>query len=900
MSMVGKTIAHYEITAPIGRGGMGEVFKAKDRKLGRDVAIKVLPEEFARDTDRVARFQREAKLLASLNHPNIAAIYGLEESGGTNFLVLELVEGETLANQLKRGPIQVEESLKLALQISEALEAAHEKGVIHRDLKPGNIKVTPDGKVKVLDFGLAKAYAGGQAELNLSTSPTLSNAATQQGVILGTAAYMSPEQAKGLETDKRSDVWGFGCVLYEMLTGRQAFAGEDVSDTMAAVLRAEPDWSAMPLSAPRTLQRLLRLCLHKDRKARIPDMVMVRFVLDDMLRHPQEDVPVPVEKTKSRRRFIAAGIFVLILACIATGAAVYFLLRPAAPQVTRFDITPMAPAAFTTMVDGVNVALSPDGRRVAYHVRRGNGVELEFRRFDESGARTIPSSEGAENPVFSPDGNSIAFVKNGKLQKLSLESKSAVELCDVIDVAGMFWTKDDTIVFAQSGLRGGIYRIAAAGGKPERLAAPDPAKGEQSYQYPCVTPDGKDVLFSIRPTGSLSLASNRIAIRSLTSGEQKILIEGAYYPRLTSSGHLLYVQGDQLKATRFNPHDFKTGGDANALQEGIFTKGDGVANYDVSKDGTFVYVRGAGGIAYVSRFIWKNRNGAIIGPAFGDQLDYPRYPRISPDGRQAALTVGPMNEGNIWIYDIHGSRQPRKLTFKGHNTFATWSPDIAKVAFRSIRDGSREDLYWIPSDGSIMEPEILVTSDYPKEQPVWSPDGKWLMYQTTNPQSRNVTDLWIVSVNGDRKPRLWSATSFTETEASFSPNGRWVAYVSDQTGQPEIWVRPFPGPGAPTRVSAAGGHDPVWSRAGTELFYQEGSRLMASEASATQTEILFRAPHMLFDGGFIPFRENSPRTYDVAADGRFLMIEQTASYSSQRLAVALNWLDELKQRVPVK
>jgi eukaryotic-like serine/threonine-protein kinase len=900
MSMFGKTLAHYEITGQLGKGGMGEVYQAKDLKLGRDVAIKVLPEEFAKDADRVSRFRREAKLLASLNHTNIAAIYGLEESEGTNFLVLELVEGETLADQIKRGPIPVEESLKLALQITEALEAAHEKGVIHRDLKPANIKVTPEGKVKVLDFGLAKAYAGGRADLNFSTSPTMSNAATLQGIILGTAAYMSPEQAKGLETDKRSDVWGFGCVLYEMLTGSQAFAGEDVSDTMAAVLRADPDWSALSHGTPTPLQRLLRLCLQKDRKKRIPDMAIARFELDEMLRQPQEMTPAPVGKTTATWRFFAAGFSFLIVACIATGAAVYFLLRPAAPQVTRFDIAPMAPAAFTTMINGVNVALSPDGRRVVYHVRRGNAVRLELKRFDQSAAREVSSSESAEYPVFSPDGESIVFVRNGKLQKLALESKSAVDLCDVFNVAGIFWMKDETIIFAQSGPKGGLYRIDATGGKPERFAAPDPAKGEQSYQHPFVTPNGKAVLFSIRPIGSFSLASSRIALRSLVSGEQKVLIEGAYYPRLSSSGHLLYIQGDRLMAVRFDSDEFKTEGNAIVRQEGILTKGDGVANFDVSNDGTFVYAPGAGGVAYVSRFIWKSRSGATIGPAIDDQLDYPRYPRISPDGREVAATIGAMNEGNIWIYDLNGARQPRKLTFKGHNTDATWSSDGTKVAFRSIRDGSKEDLYWIPSDGSVVEPELLLTTDYPKWPQAWSSDGKWLMFRTTNPQRRNIIDLWIIPVNGDRKPVLWSPTSFAETEASFSPNGRWVSYVSDQTGQPEVWARAFPGPGAPTRVSSAGGHDPVWSRAGTELFYQEGTKMMAAEVSAAQPGIRFRAPHMLFDGGFISFHTNTPRTYDVVADGRFLMIEQTASYSSQRLAVVLNWLEELKQRGPTK
>ena len=907
--MSGSRLGPYEILSPLGAGGMGEVYRARDTKLGRDVALKILPESFTHDPERVARFQREAQVLASLNHPHIGGIYGLEEANGVRALVLELVEGPTLADRIAQSPIPLDEALPIARQIAEALEAAHEQGIIHRDLKPANIKVRPDGAVKVLDFGLAKAldpvtgirdgspYAKqGDPSPFWSQSPTMTSPAmTGMGVILGTAAYMSPEQAKGKGVDKRADIWAFGCVLYEMLTGTRAFAGEDVSDTLAFIITKEPDWTALPPNTPGPIRRLLHRCMEKDRKERIPDISVARFEIKEALTTPSlETVTATAVRPSSRWRRAAAVALAVLAGSALTGTAVWLLARPVPPRVTRFDIVPLQTAPFAATPAGANVAISSNGAQVVYHVRRGSAIELELRRLDRLDSQPIPGTEGATQPVFSPDGSSLAFIKDRKLQKLRLDAKGSVTVCEAIStVEGASWVRDDTIVFAQTGPEGGLFRVPAAGGKPARVAAPDAKSGEQ-YAWPDVLPDGKAVLFTIRPVGA-SIDRARVAVRSLETGEQKVLIDGGSYPQYVPTGHLLYVQAGTLMGIRFDSSRLEIIGSPVPVQAGVVTKGTGVANYAVARDGSLVYAAGSA-VPYVSRFVWKGRDGKLIGTAAGDQLEYPRYPRISPNGRRLAATVGPSNEGNIWIYDLTGASQPLKLTFKAHNVQATWTPDGSRVVFGSNRDGQR-NLFWVPADASVLEPERLATSDNSQGPWAWSPDGQWLLFAETSPQSGS--DIWLLPTTGEKKPRPWLQTSFDEAEPSFSTDGRWVAYVSDQTGRPEVWVRPFPGPGSPTRVSPEGGHDPVWSRDGDELFYQEGTKLVTAVIAAKQPELQFKPPRLLFEGGFTPYEVNSPRTYDVASDGRFLMIEPTPSASAP-LTIVLNWAEELRRLVPKK
>jgi len=888
----GVRLGPYEVVSPLGVGGMGEVYRARDTKLQREVAIKVLPERLATDRDRLARFEREAQVLASLNHPHIAQIYGFEASGPTHALVLELVEGETLAERLSAGPLSLDEALPIARQIAQALEAAHEQGIVHRDLKPANIKITPAGTVKVLDFGLAKladaAVTSGSSHSH-SISPTLTSPAmTGIGTILGTAAYMAPEQAKGRPTDKRSDMWAFGAVLYEMLTGARAFDGEDVSDTMAAVLRGEPDWSKLPATLAPALRTLIQRCLEKDRTQRVADAAAALFVLRDLSRPAIAASLPPAAPRRSGLRWLvtAAGV---ILASALAASATWFALRPEVPRIVRFDITPPPDALLTVGPAGPNLVISPKGDRIVYHARHGATTALEMRSFETGEAGPLPQTDGATYPSFSPDGSHLAFFRAGKLYKLTIDSRVLTALTGISDGTGTSWGVPDTIVFTRPGPKGGLFRIAAGGGTPERVTGPDAKAGEQDYVSPSALPGGSTVLFSVR---SAAGGNSRLAIagRSLTSGEQKTLIEGGVHPVYAAGGYLLYVQGGVLTGSRFDAERLAVVGPAVPLVNGIISKGS-TANIGLSSTGTLTYIPGST-INYVSRFIWRNRDGRLLGAASPDKLEYPRYPRLSPDGRKLAATVGPAQEGHVWVYDITGAAQPYKITFNAHNTQPVWSPDGSRVAFVSTRDGPSRNLFVAPADGSVADPVHLVASDKDKASFTWSGDG-WLVYNELGDSTR--TDLWKQPASGG-KAEPWVQTSFAENNAMFSPDGKWVAYVTDATGSDEVWVRPFPGPGSPVRVSVAGGHDATWSRDGKELFYQEGSKLMGVPVAST-SPLRMQAPKLLFEGGFIAWEPNTPRTFDVAPDGRFLMIEPTAT-NAQRFNVVLNWAEELKRLIP--
>jgi serine/threonine-protein kinase len=873
---------------------MGEVYRARDTKLQREVAIKVLPEHLATDRDRLGRFEREAQVLASLNHPHIAQIYGFEQAGETRALILELVEGETLAERIAHGPLAIDEALPIARQIAQALEAAHEQGIVHRDLKPANIKITSAGVVKVLDFGLAKltdaAVTSGSSHSH-SISPTLTSPAmTGVGTILGTAAYMAPEQAKGRATDKRGDMWAFGAVLYEMLTGARAFDGEDVSDTMAAVLRGEPDWSRLPPTLAPALRTLIQRCLEKDRTLRVADAAAALFVLRDLAGPAvASSLPAAAARRSGVRWWVTAAA--VILAAASAAAATWFAMRPHAPRVVRFDITPPPEALLTVGPAGPNLVISPTGDRIVYHARHGATTALEMRSLDTGEAGPLPQTDGATHPSFSPDGSHIAFFKAGKLYTLTIDSHVLTALTNVSDGNGISWGTPEAIVFTRPGSHGGLFRIAAGGGVPERIAAPDTKTGEQDYVSPAVLPDGSTVLFVVR---SASGGNSRlvIAARSLSSGQQKTLVEGAVHPIYAPGGYILYVQGSVLTANRFDANRVALIGPAVPLVNGIITKGN-YANVGLSSDGTLTYIPGST-INYVSRFIWRGRDGRLIGGAGPEKLEYPRYPRLSPDGRKLVATVGPAQEGHVWVFDVTGAAQPYKVTFNAHNTLPVWSPDGSRVGFVSTRDGPSRNMFVVPADGSIVEPVHLVKSDKDKTSLTWSRDG-WLVYNELGDSTR--TDLWKQPAGGG-KAEPWVQTPFAEYNAMFSPDGKWVAYVTDATGSDEVWVRPFPGPGSPVRVSIAGGHDATWSHDGKELFYQEGSKLMVA-ALASTSPLQLNAPKLLFEGGFIAWEPNTPRSFDVAADGRFLMIEPTVT-NAQRFNVVLNWAEELKRLVPGK
>jgi serine/threonine-protein kinase len=875
----------YEVTTQIGEGGMGEVWRATDTKLKRRVAIKVLPAALATDHDRLARFQREAEVLASLNHPNIASIYGLEESAGMTALVMELVEGEDLSQRIARGAIPLDEALPIARQIAEALEAAHEHGVIHRDLKPANIKLRPDGVVKVLDFGLAKLAEppAASSAVGLSQSPTITTPAmmTGVGVILGTAAYMSPEQAKGRPADKRSDIWAFGCVLYEMLTQTRAFAGEDVSDTLASVLRGEPNWSALPTETTH-LASVLQRCLEKDVKRRLRDVADVKLLL--------EGPPWPDVVTRGAPSKHASWIWATAVLSLMAGGTIAALLLPSRsrmvpPRVARFEVTTSEQDPFTTDSRGANVAISPDGSRIVYTSGR-NPSHLVVRQLDQLGAKSIAGSEGATDPFFSPDGQQIGFATLDDLRRVAVGGGPSIRICRLSGVvfSGATWGPNDSIVFTQTG--GGLFRVSAAGGEPERLAAPDRAKKELNYLRPSMLPGGRAVVYSValqaggQPT--------RIVARALEGDVTTTVVEGGFGAQYLPSGHLVYGQGDRLMAVPFDPSTLKATGAPFILQEAVSTKDSlAVANVAIASDGTVVYVSGRSETA-TRHLVWVDRRGTHVARIVGQPLELPRYPRLSPDGRRLALTIGPSASGHIWIYDLAGSAQPLRLTFQDHNLFPIWSPDGKRIVFLS-RAGS-DQMFSILADGSATEPERVIASQNPAVPRDWSPDGAFILFQ-------EMRHLHLFQLT-DRTTRRWLQTPSSETDGRFSPDGRWLAYTSDQTGSEEVWVRPFPGPGAPVRVSPDGGRDAQWSRDNKELFYRNGLKILSAEVVPGVT---FRVepPRVLFEGGFNPGPE---RAFDVAPDGRFVMIENEPNdnTTSTSIVVVLNWTEELKRLVPIR
>jgi serine/threonine protein kinase/Tol biopolymer transport system component len=892
--MIGKTLAHYEITSKIGKGGMGEVYQAKDQKLGRNVAIKVLPEEFARDADRVARFQREAKALASLNHPNIAAIYGLEESGGTNFLVLELVPGDTLADRLKRGPIPVEESLKLGLQIAEALEAAHEKGIIHRDLKPANIKVTPEGKVKVLDFGLAKAFAGEQGDLNLSNSPTLSDAATQKGVILGTAAYMSPEQAKGKSVDKRADIWAFGAVLLEMLTGRQIFAGETVSETLAAVLMKEADFSTLPPTLHPRIRFLLERCLEKEPKNRYHDISDVRVDIQKVLTNPSGVLVrhQTAGRYQSKLRLVLPWVATaVVVAAILVGAAVWVFKPAKSLQVTRFSYELPKDQQFSDLGSPA-LAISPDGKQLVYSTPKG----LYLRPVDELEAKLIAGTEGdTEQPFFSPDGKWIGYFSptDRKMKKISVDGGAPVTLCGVVLLAGASWGTDDTIVYCVYP-NSAVTRISAHGGTPENIVRGN----AMFFSLPQILPDGKSILYTSH--------SNQVSIRihSLKSGESKELFAGTD-ARFLPTGHIVYEMEHNLLAVPFDPDKLEVIGGYVPIVEGVYKNGP--PQYAVSDSGTLAYIPGkTSNAAEPGRtLLWVDRNGkeeVIEAPS-----TYFMFPKISPDGTLIAYAASTGSNIDIWMLDLDRKTRTRLTFDSSQDLQPIWTSDGKRIVFASNRAGEY-GIYWKASDGTGKDEKLGSMAKGNLMPFSWSKDGKSLVIQELL-DAMTTSDIGMLSMEGERTLHMLLQEEFTEVQPQISPNGRWMAYCSSESGQNEIFVRPFPEVNSGRwQVSTSGGDSPRWSPDGRELFYLIGNTKAVMAVSVeTEPTFKFGTPKILFSGTYIGALPSDGIPYDISPDGkRFLMMkEPTASPAStesnpRKINIVLNWFEELKQRVPAK
>ena len=894
---IGTQLGSHEITALLGKGGMGEVYRARDMRLKREVAIKILPEQFSKDSDRMSRFQREAEVLASLNHPNIAAVYGLEEAAGSQYMVMELVEGETLADRIARGPIPLDEALSIAGHICDALGAAHERGVVHRDLKPANVKVTPEGKVKVLDFGLAKALdrSGSSDSFDPSNSPTLATE-TGIGIILGTAAYMSPEQARGKAVDKRTDIWAFGCVLYETLTGKQAFAGEDVADTIAAVVRGTPDWNELPAGTPEQIRMLLMRCLENDRNKRLPDISVAQFVMTE----PVTAQPA-TSRAESRRHVRLAAVIGIAAGVVITAAALGIIARlntAKAPQTVRFTFVPPASASLALGFDR-DIAISPDGTRIVY--RGGNG-QLFVRALDQLDVQPLAGIAGVRSPFISPDGRWVGFFQGTELKKVSISGGTPITLCRVPTggARGASWGTDDTVVFATGDTATGLLSVPANGGEPKVLTRPEPAQGEADHVFPSVLPGGRGVLFTITTSGQPA-GEVQVAVLDLKTGQKKILIHDGGEAEYLDTGHIIYAKGGTLRAVRFDLARLEILGDPVPVLEHVTMSGSGSADFAVSKSGALLFVPGdIVGTAQRS-LIWVNRQGREE-PIKAPTRAYNSL-RLSPDGTRIALNSFDQ-ENDIWIWDL--MRQTlNRLTFDpGVDQLPVWTPDSRRILFTAIRGGANTNVFWQAADNTGTAERLTTSPNWQAPLSV-SPDGKSVVILEDG--TRTGLDLSLLSLDEKVEKRTTTPlinTPFTENGGEISPDGRWLAYESNELGPPQIYVRPFPKvDSGHWQVSAAGGTRPLWARNGKELFYVDvkDSVLMSVQVQTGGPVFSSGAPAKVFDSKV--FTASNGRTYDVSSDGqRFVLIKDnagaggTSAAPSAGMVVVLNWLEELKAR----
>ena len=902
----GTRIGPYEITGPLGAGGMGEVYRARDTKLSREVALKLLPAALAADPDRIARFQREAQVLASLNHPRIAQIYGLEDSGDLRALVMELVEGPTLAEIITdRSPARmpVEEALRLAREIALALEAAHDRGITHRDLKPSNIKVTPSGDVKVLDFGLAKLSSPDssvqRSAIELSASPTLTTPAlaTGVGVILGTAAYMSPEQARGRPVDKRADVWAFGCVLYEMLTGRRAFEGEDVSDTLAAVLRGEPDWSVIPPGLSPTVRVYLRRCLARDPAQRVHDIADMRLAIEGAFDVPADaSSATPAAPSGSGRwpHGLKPALYVIgvVVAAVLGGLGVPLLFPVKPPSVVRLTATPSNGIVIAPTQADSDIAVSPDGSRIAYVSVQQGALSLYVRTLSSLDVVRIEGLNSPRSPFFSPDGESIGFFDGDGLKRVSATGGAAVRITPITGIGrGASWGQDDSIVFATTDATG-LLRVPAGGGEP--VVITKPSQGDD-HILPEILPGGRGVLYTVFP-GGRPISNAQISILEFDTGMERTLIPGGSHAKYAASGHIVYGYSGTLRAVGFDLETLTTRGNPVPVIERVVTKIPGPANFAMSSNGSLVYQSGDVTASAERSLVWVDRQGRE------EVLNAPKrsyvYPRISPDGTRVALDIRDQ-ENDIWLWDL--ARQTlARLTFDpGFNRGVVWTNDGNRVVFSADRDGV-ESLFWQAYDGS-GAPERLTTALPGRPQVPYSivPHRQALVF---GEPGQPPFDLFTLPLDADRKPAPLLNASYSEHNGEVSPDGQWLAYQSDESGSSEIYVRRFPGLDSRSQVSNDGGSRPAWSRNGRELFYlkSEGAVVSVPVGRSEGGGFLAGTPETLFEGQY--FMVQAGRTYDVSPDAkRFLMIKSASPTSATvpQLVVVLNWFEELKRLAPL-
>jgi eukaryotic-like serine/threonine-protein kinase len=914
----GTSLGPYEIVGPLGAGGMGEVYRATDTRLKRQVAVKILPPLLAADPDRLARFQREAEVLASLNHPHIAAIYGLEDALGMKALVMELVEGPTLADRIAQGPLSIDEALPIAKQIADALEAAHERGIIHRDLKPANIKVRDDGTVKVLDFGLAKltdvAGAARSGSDDPSSSPTMTSPATMtvMGVILGTAAYMSPEQARGRAVDKRTDVWAFGAVLYEMLTGARAFDGEDVAEMMASVVKSTPDWAALPADVPPHVVTLIQRCLEKDRNARIGDMAVARFLLaGHAIPAGSSSASTPVVSgTKRHWRHTIPWVVGALL--LGTSAGWFLPRRGAgATPVTHLQMGVLPADHLVASIASVRpartaMAISPDGRMVVFSATRGAVTQLYSRGLDRADATAIPGTEGGIGPFFSPDGKWIGFWAGSTIKKVPAEGGPPAVIADVPARAGSgaSWGEDGAIFFESNST--GISKVSSAGGTAVKVTTPDASKGER-HLLPQSLPGGA-LLFTTVTSG---WDTANVVLQPPDSSERRVLIPGGADARYVGTGHLVYINAGTLMTVPFDLRSRQLSGAPVAIVDGVMQGVNapndddetGAGQFTISNSGTLLYVVGGVGPIRTESLVWVDRKGAAQPLAVSPPAPY-FGPRLSPDGQKIAVAVrtAALNRGtDVWIYDV-ARGAPTRLTFDGGG-LPIWSPDGKRLAYATYAAGAN-NLYVINADGG-GKPERVASSDLHQFPTSWAPAGNTIAFLQ---QDRNgAYGIWVVPMDGERKPRLFLESRFELWHSVLSPDGHWMAYISNESGTYELYVRPYPGPGEKIRISTAGGFEPIWTADGRELLYRTGtseSHQFVSAAIRSLSPFHADPPRLLFESKPGEYDSTAPeRSWDVSADGqRFLLLRPTASTDKPVtvMHVVLNWAEELKRLAPAR